>query len=62
MFKFYIISHDHNTRNKKKSVEMNQDLLDKLEQSIVQSIDRMKGEIINLKDKLIKNLHMKMLG
>ena len=29
---------------------MNQDLLDKLEQSIVQSIDRMKGEIINLKD------------
>lgn len=50
MFKFCIISHDHNTRNKKKSVEMNQDLLDKLEQSIVQSIDRMKDEIINLKD------------
>ena len=29
---------------------MNQDLLDKLEQSIVQSIDSMKGEIISLKD------------
>ena len=41
---------------KKKSVEMSQDSLDKLEKSIVQSINGLKDEIINLKDILIKNL------
>ena len=35
---------------------MNQDSLDKLEKSIVQSINSLKEEIINLKDIAIKNL------
>ena len=50
------MSHDYNTRNKKKSVDMSQDLLDKLEQSIVQSINSFNNEIINLKGIVIKNL------
>ena len=41
---------------KKKSVEMSQDSLDKLEKSIVQSINSLKEEINNLKDIVIKNL------
>ena len=41
---------------KKKSAEMTQDSLDKLERSIVQSINSLKDEIINLKDIVIKNL------
>ena len=40
---------------KKMNVEMNQDLLDKLEQSIVQSINSLKNEMINQKDIIIKN-------
>ena len=51
-----IMSHDYNTRNKKKSAEMSQDSLDKLEKSIVQSINSLKDEIINLKDIVIKKL------
>ena len=47
------MSHDYNTRNKKKSAEMSQDSLDKLEKSIVQSINDPKNEIINLKDIVI---------
>ena len=47
------MSHDYNTRNKKKSAEMSQDSLDKLEKSIVQSINDLKNEIINLKDIVI---------
>ena len=35
---------------------MSQDSLDKLEKSIVQSINGLKDEIINLKDIVIKNL------
>ena len=35
---------------------MSQDSLDKLEKSIVQSINGLKNEIINLKDIVIKNL------
>ena len=35
---------------------MSQDSLDKLEKSIVQSINSLKDEIINLKDIVIKNL------
>ena len=50
------MSHDYNTRNKKKSAEMSQDSLDKLEKSIVQTINSLKDEIINLKDIVIKNL------
>ena len=50
------MSDDYNTRNKKKSAEMSQDLLDKLQKSIVQSINSLKDEIINLKDIVIKNL------
>ena len=50
------MSYDYNTRNEKKSVEMSQDSLDKLEKSIVQSINSLKDEIINLKDIVIKNL------
>ena len=50
------MSHDYNTRNKKKSAEMSQDSLDKLQKSIVQSINSLKDEIINLKDIVIKNL------
>ena len=34
---------------------MNQDWLDKLEQSIVQSINSLKNEMINQKDIIIKN-------
>ena len=41
---------------KKKSADMSQDSLDKLEKSIVQCINRLKDEIINLKDIVIKNL------
>ena len=36
---------------------MSQDSLDKLEKSIVQTINSLKDEIINLKDIVIKNLH-----
>ena len=50
------MSHDYNTRNKKKSAEMSQDLVNKLEKSIVQSINNLNDEIINLKDMIIKNL------
>ena len=50
------MSYDYNTRKEKKSVEMSQDSLDKLEKSIVQSINSLKDEIINLKDIVIKNL------
>ena len=50
------MAHDYNARNKKKTAEMGQDSLDKLEQSIVQSINSLKDEIINLKDRVIKNL------
>ena len=46
---------------KKMNVEMNQDWLDKLEQSIVQSINSLKNEMINQK-KIIKTGRMKMLG
>ena len=35
---------------------MSQDSLDKLEQSIVQSINSLKDEIINLKNIVIRNL------
>ena len=38
---------------------MNQDLLDKLEQSIVQSINSLKDEIIDLKEIVINNLQDK---
>ena len=51
-----IMFHGYNTRKKKKSAEMSQDSLDKLEKSIVQSINSLKDEIINLKDIVIKNL------
>ena len=50
--------HDYNTRNRK-SVEMSQDSLDRLEKSIVQSITSLKDEIINLKDIVIKILQDK---
>ena len=53
------MSYDYNTRKEKKSVEMSQDSLDKLEKSIVQSINNQKDEIINLKDIVIKNLQDK---
>ena len=49
------MSHDYDTRNKKKSAEMSQDSLDKLEKSIVQGINRLEDEIINLNDIVIKN-------
>ena len=49
------MSHNYNTRNKKKGVEISQNPLDKLEKSIVKSIDSLKGEIIYLKDMVIKN-------
>ena len=48
--------HGYNTRKKKKSAEMSQDSLDKLEKSIVQSINSLKDEIINLKNIVIKHL------
>ena len=35
---------------------MNQEPLGKLEQTIVQSVDRLKDEIINFKDIIFKNL------
>ena len=41
---------------------MSQDSLDKLEKSILQSINNLKDEIISLKDIVIKNLKMKLLG
>ena len=44
------------TPETKKSAEMSQDSLDKLEKYIVQSINALKDEIINLKDIVIKNL------
>ena len=44
------------TPETKKSAEMSQDSLDKLEKYIVQSINGLKDEIINLKDIVIKNL------
>ena len=50
------MSHDYNTRNKKKSAEISEDSLDKLEKSIVQSINNLKDEIINLEDIRINNL------
>ena len=50
------MSHDYNTRNKKKSAEISEDSLDKLEKSIVQSINNLKDEIINLEDIVINNL------
>ena len=49
------MSHNYNTRNKKKGVEISQNPLDKLEKSIVKSIDNLKGEIIYLKDIVITN-------
>ena len=49
------MSHDYDTRNKKKSAEMSQDSLDELEKSIVQGINRLEDEIINLNDIVIKN-------
>ena len=49
------MSHNYNTRNKKKDVEISQNPLDKLEKSIVKSIDSLKHEIIYLKDIVIKN-------
>ena len=48
------MSHDYDTRNKKKSDEMSQDSLDKLEKSIIQGINSLKYEIINLNDIVIK--------
>ena len=50
------MSHDYNTRNNKKSAEMSQDSLDKLEKAIFQSVNGLKDEIINLKHIVIKNL------
>ena len=50
------MSHDYNTRNNKKSAEMNQDSLDKLKKAIFQSVNGLKDEIINLKHIVIKNL------
>ena len=44
------------TPETKKSAEMSQDSLDKLEKYIVHSINALKDEIINLKDIVIKNL------
>ena len=46
------------TPETKKSVEMSQDSIDKLQKSIFQSINSLKNEIINLKDIdiVIKNL------
>ena len=43
----------------KKSVEKSQDSLNKLEQSIVQSINSLKNEMINLKKIVMKNLQDK---
>ena len=58
MFEFYIMSMIKHQKQKK-SVEMNRDLLDKLEQSIVQSINSLKDEIIDLKEIVINNLQDK---
>ena len=45
------MSHDYNTRNEKRTIEMSQDSLDKLQKSIVQSIiNSLKDEIVNLKE------------
>ena len=43
----------------KKSVEKSQDSLNKLEQSIVQSINSLKNEMINLKNIVMENLQDK---
>ena len=47
--------HDYNTRTKKKSVVSN-DCLQTLEANIINNINRLKDEIISLKDTVIKRL------